>query len=90
MFEYTRKAYGVNRDGLNSNSLSEQLSLDPLAKGRIPKAEIESGQVVAKAIPRTFFQGINSDTTPSKAEFIAEITRQVSQGLEECLLLFCI
>merc|ERR1719295_835611 len=79
MFEYTQKAYGVNGNGPHSNSLSEQLSSEPLAEGRIPRSEIENGQVLAKAIPRTLFQGLNSETTPSKAEFITEITRVLKE-----------
>jgi len=76
MFEYTQKAYG---HGFSSNSLSGQLSSEPLAEGRIPRSEIENGKVLAKTIPRTFFQGLNSETTPSKAEFVTEITRLLKE-----------
>merc|ERR1719369_2639570 len=75
LFEYTQKAYGVTGKGVSSNSVTEQLSSEPLAEGRIPRSELENGQVLAKSIPRTFFQGINSETTPSKGEFVTEITK---------------
>merc|ERR1712029_665708 len=75
LFEYTQKAYGVTGKGVTTNSVTEQLSSEPLAEGRIPRSELENGQVLAKSIPRTFFQGINSETTPSKGEFVTEITK---------------
>merc|ERR1712168_1593737 len=75
MFEYTQKAYGITPHGVSS----EQLSSEPLAEGLIPKAEIENGKVLAKAIPRTFFQGLNSETTPSKAEFVPEIVKLLKE-----------
>merc|ERR1712111_206620 len=75
MFEYTQKAYGITPHGVSS----EQLSAEPLAEGLIPRAEIENGKVLAKAIPRTFFQGLNSETTPSKAEFVPEIVRLLKE-----------
>merc|ERR1711962_1400993 len=31
--------------------------------------------VLAKAIPKTMFQGLNSETTPSKSEFVNEIAK---------------
>merc|ERR1712029_872086 len=54
-------------------------SAEPLAEGLIPKAEIENGKVLAKAIPRTFFQGLNSETTPSKAEFVPKIVKLLKE-----------
>merc|ERR1712029_731847 len=54
-------------------------SAEPLAEGLIPRAEIENGKVLAKAIPRTFFQGLNSETTPSKAEFVPKIVRLLKE-----------
>merc|ERR1712168_166785 len=75
MFEYTQKAYGITPHGVSS----EQLSSEPLAEGLIPRAEIDNGKVLAKAIPRTFFQGLNSETTPSKAEFVPEIVRLLKE-----------
>ena len=69
MYEYTEKAYG--RPSVSSNSISEQI----LSEGRIPRSELTDGKVLAKAIPRTFFQGLNSETTPNKSEFVSEITK---------------
>jgi len=79
MFEYTQKAYGITGQGVSTNSLPEQLSSEPLAEGRIPRSEIENGKVLAKTIPRTFFQGLNSETTPSKGEFVTEIKRLLKE-----------
>merc|ERR1719369_1889613 len=79
LFEYTQKAYGVTGKGVSSNSVTEQLSSEPLAEGLIPRAEIENGKVLAKAIPRTFFQGLNSETTPSKAEFVPQIVKLLKE-----------
>merc|ERR1712029_427920 len=75
MFEYTQKAYGITPHGVSS----EQLSSEPLAEGLIPRAEIDNGKVLAKAIPRTFFQGLNSETTPSKAEFVPQIVKLLKE-----------
>jgi len=69
MYEYTEKAYGL--PSVSSNSVSEQI----LTEGRIPRSEVTEGKVLAKAIPRTFFQGLNSETTPNKSEFVTEIAR---------------
>jgi len=79
MFEYTHKAYGITGNRLTSNSVSEQLSTEQLVDGRIPRSEIENGRILAKTIPRTLFQGLNTETTPSKAEFISEITRLLKE-----------
>jgi len=65
MYEYTEKAYGYS----GSNSISEQF----LNKGRIPRSEVSNGKVLSKSIPKTFFQGLNSETTPLKTEFVEEI-----------------
>jgi len=67
MYEYTQKAYGYS----GSNSITEQF----LNKGRIPRPEVTSGKVLAKSIPKTQFQGLNTETTPIKTEFIAEIQK---------------
>jgi len=65
MYEYTEKAYGYS----GSNSISEQL----LNKGRIPRSEVSNGKILAKTIPKTFFQGLNSEITPAKSEIVEEI-----------------
>jgi len=65
MYEYTSKAYGYS----GSNSISEQF----LNKGRIPRPEVSNGKVLSKSIPRTFFGGLSTETTPIKTEFIEEI-----------------
>merc|ERR1712131_189499 len=75
MYEYTEKAYG--RPSVSSNSISEQI----LSEGRIPRSELTDGKVLAKAIPRTFFQGLNSETTPNKSEFVSEITKILKEVL---------
>merc|ERR1719249_495085 len=75
MYEYTEKAYG--RPSVSSNSISEQI----LSEGRIPRSELTDGKVLAKAIPRTFFQGLNSETTPNKSEFVSEITEILKEVL---------
>merc|ERR1711962_1612247 len=64
MFEYTEKAYGLTTG-------SEEL----LKEGRIPSSQVNNGKVLAKAIPKTMFQGLNSETTPSKSEFVNEIAK---------------
>ena len=71
MFEYTQRVYGKIPRVVSS----EQLSSEPLAEGPIPDNEIEDGKVLAKAIPRTFFQGLNHQTSPFKAEFVPEMVR---------------
>ena len=58
-----------------SNSISGQLSSEQLAEGRIPRSELETGKILAKIIPRTYFQGLNFDSTPFKDEYATEITR---------------
>merc|ERR1711962_443119 len=75
MYEYTEKAYG--RPSVSSNSISEQI----LSEGRIPRSELTDGKVLAKAIPRTFFHGLNSETTPNKSEFVSEITKILKKVL---------
>merc|ERR1711962_115766 len=75
MYEYTEKAYG--RPSVSSNSISEQI----LSEGRIPRSELTDGKVLAKAIPRTFFHGLNSETTPNKSEFVSEITKILKEVL---------
>merc|ERR1711973_716337 len=59
MFEYTEKAYGLTTGSLVSGSGSEEL----LKEGRIPSSQVNNGKVLAKAIPKTMFQGLNSETT---------------------------
>ena len=76
MYEYTEKAYGL--PSVSSNSVSEHI----LTEGRIPRSEVTQGKVLAKAIPRTFFQGLNSETTPNKAEFVSEITRLLKEVMK--------
>merc|ERR1712142_974789 len=71
MYEYTEKAYGYS----GSNSISEQF----LNKGRIPRSEVSNGKVLSKSIPKTFFQGLNSETTPLKTEFVEEIKNLLKQ-----------
>merc|ERR1711973_849045 len=71
MFEYTEKAYGLTTGSLVSGSGSEEL----LKEGRIPSSQVNNGKVLAKAIPKTMFQGLNSETTPSKSEFVNEIAK---------------
>merc|ERR1712131_554707 len=71
MFEYTEKAYGLTTGSLVSSSGSEEL----LKEGRIPSSQVNNGKVLAKAIPKTMFQGLNSETTPSKSEFVNEIAK---------------
>ena len=71
MFKYTEKAYGLTTGSLVSGSGSEEL----LKEGRIPSSQVNNGKVLAKAIPRTLFQGLNSETTPSKSEFVNEVAK---------------
>ena len=71
MFEYTEKAYGLTTGSLVSGSGSEEL----LKEGRIPSSQVNNGKVLAKAIPRTLFQGLNSETTPAKSEFVKEVAK---------------
>merc|ERR1719295_1755116 len=71
MFEYTEKAYGLTTGSLVSSSGSEEL----LKEGRIPSSQVNNGKVLAKAIPKTMFQGLNPETTPSKSEFVNEIAK---------------
>merc|ERR1719385_356383 len=71
MFEYTEKAYGLTTGSLVSSSSSEEL----LKEGRIPSSQVNNGKVLAKAIPKTMFQGLNSETTPSNSEFVNEIAK---------------
>jgi len=67
MYEYTSKAYGYS----GSNSITEQF----LNKGRIPRPEVTDAKVLSKSIPKTQFQGLNTETTPIKREFIEEIQK---------------
>merc|ERR1711973_1016967 len=69
MFEYTEKAYGLTTGSLVSGSG------ELLKEGRIPSSQVNNGKVLAKAIPKTMFQGLNSETTPSKSEFVNEIAK---------------